>query len=57
MAESSFKWKHFVSDIFLLYARWYLKYPLSNRNLSYVDIEIICNTTFFLSLGNFLIQV
>ena len=34
MAESLFKWKHFESDIILLCVRWYLKYPLSYRNLS-----------------------
>ncbi len=28
-----FKWKHFESDIILLCIRWYLKYPLSYRNL------------------------
>jgi len=34
MVESLFKWKHFESDIILLCVRWYLKYPLSYRNLS-----------------------
>jgi transposase, IS6 family len=28
-----FKWKHFQSDIILLCVPWYLKYPLSYRNL------------------------
>jgi len=32
-----FKWKHFESEIILLCVRWYLKYPLSYRNL----VEII----------------
>lgn len=27
------QWKHFVKEIILLYVRWYLKYPLSYRNL------------------------
>lgn len=34
MAESFIKWKHFESDTILLCVRWYLKYPLSYRNLS-----------------------
>ena len=34
MVESLFKWKRFESDIILLCVRWYLKYPLSYRNLS-----------------------
>ena len=28
-----FKWGHFQSDIILLCVRWYLRYPLSYRNL------------------------
>ena len=28
-----FKWKHFESHIILLCVRWYLKYPLSYRDL------------------------
>ena len=28
-----FKWRHFQSDIILLYVRWYLRYPLSYCNL------------------------
>jgi len=28
-----FKWKHYQSDIIILCVRWYLKYPLSYRNL------------------------
>jgi len=28
-----FKWKHYQSDIIILCIRWYLKYPLSYRNL------------------------
>ena len=31
--ENIFKWKHFGSQIILLCVRWYLKYPLSYRNL------------------------
>jgi transposase, IS6 family len=33
LALNLFKWKHFESDIILLCVRWYLKYPLSYRNL------------------------
>lgn len=29
-----FKWRHFQSDIILLCVRWYLRYPLSYRDLS-----------------------
>lgn len=28
-----FKWRHFQSDVILLCVRWYLRYPLSYRNL------------------------
>ena len=33
MKSKLFKWKHFEKDIILLCVRWYLKYPLSYRNL------------------------
>jgi transposase-like protein len=33
MASKSFKWKHYEGVIILLCIRWYLKYPLSYRNL------------------------
>ena len=33
MRDNIFKWKHYQSDIILLCVRWYLKYPLSYRNL------------------------
>ncbi len=39
MLSNSFKWKHFVGEIILLNVRWYLKYPLSYRNLKEVMIE------------------
>ena len=29
----AFKWKHFQPDIILLCTRWYLRYPLSYRDL------------------------
>ena len=34
-----FKWKHFESNIILLCVRWYLKYPLSFRNLEEMMAE------------------
>ena len=34
MAINLFKWEYFESEIILLCVRWYLKYPLSYRNLS-----------------------
>jgi len=39
MLSNSFKWKHFVGEIILLNVRWYLKYPLSYRNLKEMMIE------------------
>ena len=33
MTSSAFKWKHYEATIILLTIRWYLKYPLSYRNL------------------------
>ena len=33
MPLNAFKWKHFVGEIILQTVRWYLKYPLSYRNL------------------------
>jgi len=37
--ENMFKWKHFESNIILLCVRWYLKYPLSYRNLEEMIAE------------------
>lgn len=39
MLSNSFKWKHFVGEIILLNVRWYLRYPLSYRNLKKMIIE------------------
>lgn len=39
MPENIFKWKHYKSDIILLCVRWYLKYPLSYRNLVEMMVE------------------
>ena len=39
MPVNSFKWKHFVGEIILLNVRWYLKYPLSYRNLKEMMVE------------------
>lgn len=37
--KHSFKWRHFQSDIILLCIRWYLRYPLSYRNLEEMMLE------------------
>jgi transposase-like protein len=39
MPEKSFKWKHYAGEIILLNVRWYLKYPLSYRNLKEMMAE------------------
>jgi transposase-like protein len=39
MLSSSFKWKHYEEKIILLNVRWYLKYPLSYRNLEEMMAE------------------
>ncbi len=39
MLFNSFKWKHYEGEIILLNVRWYLKYPLSYRNLKKMMIE------------------
>ena len=39
MPSNSFKWKHYEGEIILLNVRWYLKYPLSYRNLKEMMIE------------------
>jgi len=33
VAQSLFKWRHFLPEIILLNVRWYCRYPLSYRNL------------------------
>ena len=39
MPLNTFKWKHFVGEIILQTVRWYLKYPLSYRNLKEMMAE------------------
>jgi len=40
MAEQyPFKWRHFQSDIILLCVRWYLRYPVSYRQLEEMMME------------------
>jgi|ERR1035437_294258 IS6 family transposase len=39
MLSNSFKWKHYEGEIILLNVRWYLKYPLSYKNLKEMMIE------------------
>ncbi len=34
-----FKWRHFQAEIILLCVRWYLRYPLSSRDLEEMMIE------------------
>ena len=49
-----FKWKHFESEIILLCVRWYLKYPLSYRNLAEMMAErcLSISHTTILRLGS-----
>ena len=37
--EQPFKWRHFQSEFILLCVRWYLRYPLSYRNLEEMMAE------------------
>ena len=37
--KTPFKWRHFQAEIILLNVRWYLRYPLSYRNLEEMMIE------------------
>src|SRR5208337_3253714 len=39
MPLNAFKWKHFVGEIILQTVRWYLKYPVSYRNLKEMMAE------------------
>ena len=39
MDKNLFKYKHFKSEFIILSIRWYLKYPLSYRNLSEMLLE------------------
>ena len=38
-SKSPFKWRHFLPSIILLNVRWYLRYPLSYRNLEEMMME------------------
>ncbi len=38
-SKSLFKWRHFLPEIILLCVRWYLRYPLSYRNLEEMMAE------------------
>ena len=38
-SNKPFKWRHFQTEIILLNVRWYLKYPLSYRNLEEMMLE------------------
>ncbi len=37
--KKPFKWRHFHQEIILLNVRWYLRYPLSYRNLEEMMLE------------------
>ena len=37
--KEPFKWRHFQKEIILLNVRWYLRYPLSYRNLEEMMLE------------------
>lgn len=37
--KEPFKWRHFQSELILLCVRWYLRYPLSYRNLEEMMLE------------------
>jgi transposase-like protein len=37
--QNPFKWRHFQSEIILLCVRWYLRFPLSYRNLEEMMLE------------------
>lgn len=39
MYKNLFKYKHFKSEIIILAVRWYLKYPLSYRNVAKILLE------------------
>jgi transposase-like protein len=49
-SQNPFKWRHYQSEIILLNVRWYLRYPLSYRDLEEmmserglsVDYSTIC---------------
>ncbi len=38
-SKKPFKWRHFENDTILLNVRWYLRYPLSYRNLEEMILE------------------
>jgi IS6 family transposase len=37
--ENPFKWRHYQSEVILLAVRWYLRYPLSRRDLEEMMTE------------------
>ena len=48
-----FKWRHFQAEIILLCVRWYLRYPLSYRDLEEMMAvaRIACRSYHHLPLG------
>jgi transposase-like protein len=37
--STQFKWRHFQAEIIVLCVRWYLRYPLSYRDLEEILLE------------------
>jgi len=37
--SNPFKWRHFQAEVILLCVRWYLRYPLSYRDLEEMMLE------------------
>ena len=37
--STPFKWRHFQAEVILLCVRWYLRYPLSYRDLEEMMLE------------------
>jgi transposase, IS6 family len=42
--STPFKWRHFQAEIILLCVRWYLRYPLSHRDLEEMMAERGCTS-------------
>lgn len=49
-SQQPFKWRHFLPEIILLNVRWYLRYPLSYRDLEEMMMErglLVDHTTIY----------
>ena len=38
-SKHPFKWRHFLPEVILLCVRWYLRYPLSYRDLEEMMLD------------------